>query len=992
MAFMRGVGREIHFEDAIVEHFASSGYELVKYTKGSANVFDRKVGMDVNAMLDFIKTSQHEEWKNYCKAYQNPEKAFIERLELEISTDGLVVVLKNGIKDRGCKFVLAYARPESTLNEKLWDKYNLNKVYVARQFQYSDKNANEIDIVLLLNGFPIVTMELKSIHAGQSADDAKKQYMCDRDPREKILAFNRRSLIHFAVDSYDAFMATKLDGGQTFFLPFNQGSNGAGNAGRSGNPINKDGKYKTYYLWENILQKDNLLDILLKYLHFEKDKQRIVFPRFHQFDVVNKLIKDVKKRGTGQNYLIQHSAGSGKSNSIMWLAHRISSLHNDNNQKVFASVIIVTDRKILDRQLQNNIYDFNHKKGVVKKVESAADLLEAVNQKTPIIITTIHKFQYILDEVKKTLNANFAVIVDEAHSSQGSNMSDTLKEVLRNKPNISLEEYAKLEKQDEKNEIDIEDAIVNDMAKFGKHVNMSFFAFTATPKAKTLEIFGEKQEDGTIQAFHTYSMQQAIDEGFILDVLKNYTTYHSYYKIAKIIEDDPKMDKSQGAKAIAKFATLHPTNIAQKTQIMIEHFRNSTKKKIGGKAKAMLVTASRLHAFRYFFEFKDYIAKNKYYDLDVLVAFSGSLTPDDTEYTEEMLNKTKDGKTIKENQIAKVFNSDDFNVLIVADKYQTGFDEPLLHTMYVDKKITGVKAVQTLSRLNRACAGKSDTFILDFVNDITDIKASFETYFTSTILSEETDPNTVYNVEKRIQEFNLIDTNDVELFNQIFYSNEKPQAKLDTIASKIKEEWSELSDDKMDEFKKLVQNFISLYAFISQICSVFDKDLHKLYNYLNFIIKSLNKQTQGSEGLKDKIDLRDFDLQKMSDGAITLDDDNNFLASIKGGTVKKKDKKFEVLSAIVQHYNSKNGKSISVDTGIKPLEQFLIKLKQDADIIKAKNDKDETLFKTLLKEKMNSVIADLFQENSELFSTMLNDADFMDMIRVAFADLIMYGR
>ena len=985
---MRGIGKEVHLEDYIVAHFADSGYKEVSYKKGTGYVFDRAASMDVDAMLGFIKESQADEWKNYCKVYpNNPEKAFTQRLESEISNDGLALVLQNGFKDRGCKFVIAFARPESGLNKTLCEQYGMNRVYVARQFQYSDKNANEIDIVLLLNGLPIVTMELKSIGAGQSVSDAINQYKADRDPREKMLSFNRRSLIHFALDTMEAFMTTKLEGKNTLFLPFNQGSNGAGNAGKVGNPINKDGKYKTYYLWEDILQKDNLLDLVLKYLHFEKDKQRIIFPRFHQFDVVRKLLTDVKKRGTGQNYLIQHSAGSGKSNSIMWLAHRLSSLHNDNNEKIFASVVVVTDRKILDQQLQANIYNFNHKKGVVKKVESTKDLIDAVNNKIPVIITTLHKFQYILEGVSKNLNAKFAIIADEAHSSQGSSMSDALKNILRDKPDISLDEYENLELKDEASEIDTQDKLVDDVAVSGKMENLSFFAFTATPKAKTLEIFGEKQEDGTFKAFHVYSMQQAVDEGFILDVLRNYTTYKSYYKISKIIEEDPKMEKNPTVKAVAKFISLHPTNISQKTQIIIEHFRNNTRKKIGGKAKAMLVTASRLHALKYFFEFKDYIKSKNYNDLDILVAFSGSLIQDDTEYTEERLNKTKDGKSIREDDLASRFNSDFFNILIVADKYQTGFDEPFLHTMYIDKKITGVKAVQTLSRVNRICNGKNDTFILDFVNDVEDIKASFETYFTSTILSEETDPNIVYNIEKKIQEFNLVEQADVDLFNDIFYSNQRPQSKLDNIASNIRNKWALLDEEKMDQFKKLVTNFINIYSFISQIHVIFDKDLHKLYNYFSFVVKYLFS-IKNRELISDKIDLKDFDLQRISDGLITLEDGKNNLASIKGGSDKKKDKEFDALSAIIEHYNSKYGRNISLDTGIKPLEQILIQLRKDSEILSAKNDKDVTIFNTLLEEKINSIIAELYQQNSELFNVMLNDVDFMHSTKTEFARLL----
>ena len=521
--------------------------------------------------------------------------------------------------------------------------------------------------------------------------------------------------ISFAVDLSNVYMTTRLEGASTYFLPFNQGSNGAGNVGGKGNPVNEEG-YDTAYLWEKILCKDKLLEILHKYLHLQIEKddkgniksKRMIFPRYHQLDVVTKLLADVKENGAGKSYLIQHSAGSGKSNSIAWLAHRLSGLHDAKDEKIFQSVIIVTDRRVLDSQLQNTVYQFDHVEGVVQKIDkNAQQLKDAIEAGTGIIITTLQKFPVIYKEVKTGHN-RFAIIIDEAHSSQTGDAAKKLKRALADTEK-ALEEYAELEYAEEETKKDDEDKLLDELASHGAHENMSFFAFTATPKEKTLQIFGRPDAEGRYHPYHIYSMRQAIEEGFILDVLKNYMTYKMYYKIAKNIPDDPELNTTAGINAIRNYESLHPHNISQKTAVMLEHFRNVTMHKIGGKAKAMIVTPSRLHAVRYLLEFKRQIKDKRYADLDVLVAFSGEVEDNGESYTEEKLNINKEGETIKEKALPAAFHTDEFGMLIVAEKYQTGFDEPLLQTMFVDKKLSGVKAVQTLSRLNRTTKGKQDT-------------------------------------------------------------------------------------------------------------------------------------------------------------------------------------------------------------------------------------------------------------------------------------------
>ena len=597
------------------------------------------------------------------------------------------------------------------------------------------------------------------------------------------------------------------------------------------------------------------MEILQKYMHLQKtdikdkdgnisgQKEVMIFPRYHQLDVVTKLLADVKERGSGKNYLIQHSAGSGKSNSIAWLAHRLQSLHNKNDEVIFNSVIVVTDRKILDSQLQDTIYQFDHVAGVVRPVKDGSKWLkEALNDGAKIIITTLQKFPYIYQDVQKT-GKRYAVIVDEAHSSQSGTAAKKLKVALGDTEEI-LEQYAREEAEEESKHEDYEDNLVKELSTHGKQDNISFFAFTATPKNKTLQLFGEKQENGTYRAFHIYSMRQAIEEGFILDVLQNYTTYKQYYKIAKKIEGDPEYDKVKGARAVSRFESLHPHNIAQKTAIIIEHFRDITKKKIDGHAKAMVVTASRLHAVRYLFEFRRYIEAHNYNDLDVLVAFSGSLKDDGQEWTEEKINKNKNGETIKESQLKDYFKNE-FDMLIVAEKYQTGFDEPLLHTMFVDKKLSGVKAVQTLSRLNRTMRGKEDTFVLDFANEREEIQKAFQPYYEATVLEEETDPNLIYSLKRQLDDFHVYQEHEIELFAKKFYQKTIPT--LDTLSPILTpalERYEILEDKKKDEFKSLLHAFNRTYAFIIQVTRMFDKDIQKLYIFTKYLVKLLHKNNE----------------------------------------------------------------------------------------------------------------------------------------------------
>lgn len=749
---------EKRFESDIEVSFLSNGY-----LKGKGH-YDKDFGVYSDVLIDFIKRTQPKEWARFENQNSlNPERKFLIAFNNATDEFGMLHVLRKGFKHRGITFRICYFKPESTLNETDMMLYRNNVIEVYRQWFYSASNHNSVDMVIALNGIPVFAFELKNQYTGQTIDNAMRQWMYDRDNREVPFQFNKRILAYFCVDHTDVMMTTKLDGKKTFFLPFNQGSAGAGKDGGAGNPANPNG-YPTSYLWEQVFEKDSMLDIIQKFLNLE-DKKKLVFPRYHQLDVVRKLIADVYDNGAGKNYLIQHSAGSGKSNSIAWTAYRLASLHK-NDKAVFSSVIIVTDRTVLDRQLQNTISGFDHQLGVIETIgddKTSKDLRDAINNGVRIIVTTLQKFPVIYQEVDDANGRNFAVIVDEAHSSQTGTAAFKLKTALADTEG-ALKEYADVEGIKEE-EVDKTDPMVQQMIAHGKHKNLSFFAFTATPKAQTLEMFGIEQPDGSFHPFHIYSMRQAIEEGFIMDVLQNYMTYRTCYKIAKTTEENPELPASRTSKEIRKYQQLHPYNISQKSAIIVETFMGTTRNKISGKGKMMVVTSSRLAAVRYYHEIKRIIEERGYSDaMDVLAAFSGSIEDGGIEYTESNINKRKDGSTIHESQTKQEFH-DNFNCFVVAEKYQTGFDEPLLHTMIVDKKLRGVKAVQTLSRLNRVCPGKEDTFVLDFVNTKEDIYDAFQPFYQEVLLENEVNVDKLYSLQNELRGFGIYGDNDIDKFS-----------------------------------------------------------------------------------------------------------------------------------------------------------------------------------------------------------------------------------
>lgn len=986
--------KEKRFEEDIEDYLTHHG----GYTKGDPKKFNRESGLDEDTFVEFIKTSQPKKWERYVKIYaENSEKQIIERFKREVKTTNLLNVMRHGFMDRGIKFYPIFWKPETSLNETTQMQYDANILHCTRQLHYSVHNENSIDIVLFANGIPVVSMELKCQFTGQDTTNAINQYKFDRAGKDAIFAFKERVLVHFAVDLTNVYMTTRLEGAHTYFLPFNQGSNGAGKVGGKGNPVNPNG-YDTAYLWERVLCKDSLMEILQKYMHLQQEydkngnlvKETMIFPRYHQLDVVTKLLEDVKKNGSGKSYLIQHSAGSGKSNSIAWLAHRLTGLHDYEDNKIFQSVIIVTDRRVLDSQLQSTVYQFDHVEGVVKKVDkNSGQLRDAINDGVGIIITTLQKFPVIYKEVDSA-KKRFAIIIDEAHSSQTGDAAKKLKRALADTEEI-LKEYAEMEDEDERNRKDDEDKLLDELAAQGMHKNLSFFAFTATPKGKTLQLFGQKDAEGIYRPFHIYSMRQAIEEHFILDVLQNYMTYKMYYKIAKIIEDNPEFDTTAGSKAIINYETLHPHNISQKTAIMLEHFMNVTRHKIGGRAKAMVVTPSRLHAVRYVQEFKRQIKEKGLNDLEVLVAFSGEVKDNDDVFTEEGMNKDKEGKTIKEKALPETFHADDYGILVVAEKYQTGFDEPLLHTMIVDKKLKNVKAVQTLSRLNRTCPGKVDTFVLDFANKKEDILEAFQPFYQETSLEQEVNVDLIYQTEKELLDYAIYNEHDINAFINVWNHPGKQDAtamgKMTSVLKPIADRYNLKNPEERYQFRRLVRKLIRWYSYITQVVRMFDEDMHKEYLFLSYLIGLLPEEKEEPVDLDGKLKLEYYKLQKTFEGAITLDKiDGQYVSSKKQGVQGNRQKSTldEILDKINEKYKGQFSEGDRVMLGA--LHDKLI---EDDKLASSARTSDPRIFtESIFPSAFGNAAMESYMEAQDSYGSLFEDKSKYDAVMSALAGVI----
>ena len=904
MSLLSNVHTERVFEDELCDHLSSHGWterfhldapKAKARGVGLASTYSRELALFPDDLLAFVQETQPAEWTKFRKWHNgDAEKLFVKRVAEQLDKHGTLHLLRTGFKDRDAKFQLCQFRPAHKKNLVLWTAYDKNRLTVIRQLHYSLSNENSIDLVLFINGLPVATAELKT-DLTQNIRDAIIQYKRDRLPRdaktkelEALLQFKSRALVHFAVSTDEVFMTTKLDGDRTFFLPFNMGKpDGLGGAG-AGNPPAPNGVgYPTWYLWHLVWSRDAWLDILGNFLHLERKeveeggkkffKETLIFPRFHQLDVVLRLVKSAGEEALGQSYLVQHSAGSGKSNSIAWVSHRLASLHTAEGQKVFDSIVVITDRKVLDRQLQETISQFEHKAGVVQKIDqNSQQLADALLAGVPIIVTTLQKFPFILGKVQGMPGRKYALIIDEAHSSQSGTSAQKVKKALgASKQQIVTVELdgqtveVKADVQIEPEEVTSEDVINEVMASRIRPKNVSYFAFTATPKAKTLELFGRPGPDGLPVAFHVYSMRQAIEEGFILDVLKNYTSYAAYYKLGSK-SDEKLVPVGKASKALARYAKLHPYNIAQKVVIIVEHFREKVSTKIGGKAKAMVVTDSRKAAVRYKLAFDKYIKDRGYLDLRALVAFSGKVSDPDSgpdEFTERNMNPA-----IKGQEPSEAFKEDEYRVLLVANKYQTGFDQPLLHTMYVDKRLSGVMAVQTLSRLNRTHPGKDGTFVLDFVNDPQEILDSFKPYYRTAELEDVTDPNIVHELQTKLTKVGVYLWSEVEQFAQAFFDPKRKQAALHAYLKPAADRWQALEPDDAEQFRKDLGTLLRLYDFLSQIVPYNDPELEKLYAFGKNLMPRISEHTASSIlELDSDVLLTHYRLQKLGESKLDLE-------------------------------------------------------------------------------------------------------------------------
>jgi type I restriction enzyme R subunit len=882
------------FEDELCARLEASGWKVLTHLK-NATSYDRAQAIFAEDLLAYVQQTQPAEWAKFSRWHngQAPD-LFVKRVAKQLDAHGTLHVLRHGFKDVDAKFTLCQFKPAHAKNPKLVELYGKNRLTVIRQLHYSPNNEKSLDLVLFVNGLPVATAELKT-DLTQSVADAIAQYKQDRLPKdpktrevEALLQFKTRALVHFAVSTDLVYMTTKLAGEQTQFLPFNIGKpDGADllSAG-AGNPPAPAGKgYPTYYLWDFVWQPETWLEILGDFVHLQSQdveqggkqvrQESLIFPRYHQLVAVKELVRCAAQEGAGQSYLIQHSAGSGKSNSIAWTAHRLSNLHDAAGAKVFDTVVVVTDRRVLDSQLQATISQFEHKRGVVQAItDNSQQLAQALNAHTPIVVTTLQKFGFILDKVGELGKRRFALIIDEAHSSQSGSAARKLAQALsKGKPRaVEVIEGEEIEVEGDV-EIDPEDItaedIINEVLQSRQRPdNVSYFAFTATPKAKTLELFGRKGPDGLPLSFHVYSMRQAIEEGFILDVLKHYTTYATFYQLSALA-NDKLVPQKKAKRALAQYAKLHPHNISQKVVVIVEHFREHVAKRISGRAKAMLVTDSRKAAVRYKLAMDKYIREQGYKDLRTLVAFSGSVLDPESgpgEFSEVSMND------IQGQEPAQAFKADEYRILLVANKYQVGFDQPLLQTMYVDKRLSGVLAVQTLSRLNRTCPGKEDTFVLDFVNKPDEILKSFQPYYRSAQLEAATDPNLVHELMTKLNAAGVYYWSEVEQFALDFYNPKvKSQAALHASLKPAFDRFAGMEECAQELFRKDLGSFLRLYEFLSQIIPYNDPDLERLFVFGKSLMPRLAEQGgKGLLALDAHVQLTHYRLQKLGERAIDL--------------------------------------------------------------------------------------------------------------------------
>ena len=992
------------FEAAIEAGLTGTG----GYEKRSPSAYDEVIALFPDDVTRFLKESQLAKWQalEALLGSKTPE-AVLDSLSKELELKGTLHVLRHGFKCYGKTLRMAWFRPNTRMNPEAAENYAANRLTVMRQIAFTSvmkgpdgKNRRcEIDVTLAVNGIPVVTAELKNPLTGQRAANAMRQYADERDGRDLLFAFKKRALVHFAVDPDEVWMTTRLRGKETDFLPFNRG-----NHHRAGNPP-VEGNWKTHYLWDEVLQADSLLEILQRFMHLEVKekkaetdkgvrtvrKETMIFPRYHQLDAVRRLVAHAKTNGAGRNYLVQHSAGSGKSNSIAWLAHRLASLHDENDAKVFHSVIVVTDRRVLDQQLQSTIYQFEHKTGVVEKIdEDTQQLAKALSQGTPIVITTIQKFPFISQALSTlenkgtgvkidTAGKRFAIIVDEAHSSQSGETATVLRGML-NKEGIEAAIAAQLtDEEDDDLSDDARAAVLRDALQRARQPNLSFFAFTATPKFKTKALFDEPGPSGA-SPFHEYTLRQAIEEGFVMDVLQSYTTYKRFFGLIKQVENDPDVPRRRAAKALTSYLELHPVNIEQVVCVIVEHFRLHVMHELGGRAKAMVVTGSRLAAVKYKLAFDRYIGDRGYTGIRSLVAFSGTVEDPDipgASYTEVAMNNG-----LSEGELPEAFEGNEYRVLLVAEKYQTGFDQPLLQTMYVVKRLAGVQAVQTLSRLNRVAPGKSRTFILDFANEEDDIYKAFKPYYETTPVGENADPHRLSELQHRLLEWAIFSPADVTAFAEVWYRAKRAHSvsdhrKMNAVLDSVVQRFVDRKEEEREEFRGQLKAYRNLYAFLSQIIPYQDSDLERLYAFVRNLFAKLPPPGDGQAFvLDDEVALQYFRLQQMEEGSIDLAVGEGY--PLKGptdvGTAQIKDKEV-TLSSLIDQLNERFGTDFTEADQLF-FDQIRASAENDEHIAEAVHANSFANFSSYLDRMLDELFIARMEGNEEIFARVMTDTEF----------------
>ncbi len=1004
--------KEAAFEGTVESMLLHAGW-----VAGVREDWDVERALFAEPALAFMRDTQPEQWNKMRALHKDDlEQRVIEVLLKELDNKGSLHVLRHGFKFFGQTFRLAYFKPAHGLNEDALMRFERNELSVTRQARCHPGQGHEIDLLFALNGVPVATCELKNQMTGQTWKSAIRQYQQDRNPNAPLFRFQKRALVHFAADTDEVHMTTRLQGEKTRFLPFNRGSNPGGIECGAGNPPVLDG-YRTSYFWRGVLERERFLDIIGSYVFTETREEKIedeqsartvksesvIFPRYHQLDSVNRLVATTKAEGAGRNYLIQHSAGSGKTNSISWLSHRLASLHTDADEKVFDCVIVITDRRVLDRQLQDAIYQIEHAQGVVKPIDQdSRQLAEALVDGTKIVITTLQKFPFVMRGLlsaagaesldtpsesdlerqsewrQEIANRRYAVIVDEAHSSQSGESAREMKGILGSRAQEALEAS--------ENGEDVLNAVVESR---GPQPNLSFFAFTATPKGKTLELFGRKPApEANPLPFHVYSMRQAIEERFILDVLQHYIDYDAYFKLVKDAEDDPEFPKRRTSTAIAKFAHLHEHNIAQKTEVIVEHFRNNVRFLMEGRAKAMVVTSSRLHAVRYMQAFKKYIAEQRYDDVRPLVAFSGTVHDPDTDedFTEPGMNiDGVTGKPISESVLPARFGTSDYNVLLVAEKYQTGFDQPLLQAMYVDKRLDGVQAVQTLSRLNRTAPGKQPPFILDFVNDPEDIRKAFKPYYDQTQLQEESDPYRLEELKHELDQMQVYHWSEVEAFTQAFFSAgsggvQSIHVRLAGLMQPTVERFRELDDEGQKEFRDRLQAFVNLYAFLSQIIPYGDHDYERLSAFGRALLLSVRAERKNIVEVGDDVALEFYRLAKRSSGAIPIAEGaSEYVTSPTEVGSANPEEERAPLSEIIENLNDRFGTEFT-DSDRLFFEQIKESAVEDETIRQTALANSLENFKLVISPQVTRLMYERMSANDQLVTRYMDDPDFRSLV------------